>query len=114
MIDLYDIIGRDLAGKVAVKLHSGEGDGSNNLSPALIKDIVNLVDGTIVECNTAYGGNRMETAMHLQIMEDHGYTAIADVEIMDADGEMSIPVAPGSHIDENIVGAGMEKYDSLL
>lgn len=72
------------------------------------------VDGTIVECNTAYGGSRAETAMHYQVAEDHGFTDIADVQILDEDGSMSLPVSGGTHLTENLVGAHFGDYDSYL
>lgn len=99
LLKIYDSLGVNLQGNVAVKLSTGE-NGSNYLDPALIKDLVQSLNGTIVECNTAYGGNRSETAMHRQLAEDHGFTAIADVDIMDADGDMQIPVT-GGHLSDH-------------
>ncbi len=101
-------------GKVAVKLSTGEPPASNYLRPDLIKDVVHEVNGTIVECNTAYGGARSSTAMHYQVAEDHGFTSIADFVIMDEDGSMTLPVAGGSHLSENYVGAHFADYDSFL
>jgi uncharacterized Fe-S center protein len=101
-------------GKVAVKLSTGEPPASNYLRPELIKDLVQQVNGTIVECNTAYGGSRASTAMHLQVAKDHGFTEIADVDIMDADGSMSLPVTGGTHLKENFVGSHFANYDSFL
>lgn len=77
-------------------------------------DVVQAVDGTIVECNTAYGGSRAETAMHYQVAEDHGFTDIADVQILDEDGSMGLPVSGGTHLTENLVGAHFGDYDSYL
>ena len=99
---------------VAVKLSTGEPPASNYLSPDLIRDVVQEVDGTIVECNTAYGGSRAETAMHYQVAEDHGFTDIADVQILDEDGSMGLPVSGGTHLTENLVGAHFGDYDSYL
>lgn len=101
-------------GKVAVKLSTGEPPNSNYLKPELIKDLVQSVNGTIVECNTAYGGSRSETAMHLQVAKDHGFTDIAAVDILDADGSMSLPVEGGTHLKENLVGAHFANYNSYL
>ena len=101
-------------GKVAVKLSTGEPPASNYLDPQLIKELVQSVKGTIVECNTAYGGSRGETAMHMQIAKDHGFTDIADVDIMDADGSMSLPVNGGTHLKENLVGANFANYNSYV
>lgn len=114
MVDVYEAFGWEPTGKVAVKLSTGEPPASNYLRPELIRDLVELVDGTIVECNTAYGGSRAETAMHYQVAEDHGFTAIADVQILDENGSMSLPVEGGSRLTENLVGAAFGDYDSYL
>lgn len=108
---IYEALGAELPeGNIAVKISTGE-NGSNYLRPELIGDLVHAVNGTIVECNTAYGGDRANTAYHMQLAEDHGYTAIADVDIMDADGDMALPVAGGAHLTENYVGSHFENYD---
>ena len=110
----YEALGVELTGdNIAVKLSTGE-PGSNYLDPDLIADLVHEVDGTIVECNTAYQGSRTETQMHYQIAEDHGYTDIADVVIMDEDGSYSIPVEGGTRMTENLVGAHFPEYDGFL
>ena len=114
MVTIYETLGWEPAGKVAVKLSTGEPPASNYLRPELIKDLVELVDGTIVECNTAYGGSRAETAMHYQVAEDHGFIAIANFQILDEDGSMSLPVEGGSRLTENLVGAAFGDYDSYL
>ncbi len=111
---VYESMGWKPVGKVAVKLSTGEPPASNYLKPELIKDLVQSVDGTIVECNTAYGGSRGETAMHMQVAKDHGFTDIAAVDIMDADGSISLPVNGGTHLKENLVGAHFANYDSFL
>lgn len=99
---------------VAVKLSTGE-PGSNYLRTDLIGDLVkSLDDPTIVECNTAYGGSRASTALHYQVAEDHGYTAIAKVDLMDEKGSMILPVTGGENLTENYVGANFAKYDSFL
>lgn len=111
LMAIYEALGAELPdGNIAVKISTGE-TGSNYLRPELIGDLVREVNGTIVECNTAYGGERANTAYHMQLAEDHGYTAIADVDIMDADGSMTLPVTGGSHLTENYVGANFENYD---
>ncbi|MDR2741945.1 MAG: DUF362 domain-containing protein, partial [Treponema sp.] len=92
------------SGKVAVKISTGEPPNSNYLRPALIKDLVQSVNGTIVECNTAYGGRRTSTAVHYQVAKDHGFTAIAPVVIMDEDGDIPLPVTGGKHLKEDYVG----------
>ena len=114
MMAVYKALNWTPTGKVAVKLSTGEPPASNYLRPELIKELVQSVSGTIVECNTAYGGSRTETAMHMQVAEDHGFTDIADVDILDADGSMQIPVTGGSQLETNYVGSHFENYDSYL
>ncbi|MHC1694047.1 MAG: DUF362 domain-containing protein [Eubacteriales bacterium] len=114
LISIYEALSWTPTGNVAVKISTGEPPASNYLKPELIGQLVKDVSGTIVECNTAYGGSRAETAMHMQVAEDHGYTAIADVDIMDADGSMSLPVNGGTNLTENFVGTHFTNYDSYL
>ena len=111
LVKIYEALGRKAEGKVAVKLSTGEPGGHNFLQPSLIKDLVHEVNGTIVECNTAYGGGRADTESHLKAARDHGFTAIADVDIMDADGETRLPVEGGKHIAYDIVGSHYLDYD---
>lgn len=113
MMAVYEALGWTPEGNVAVKISTGE-PGSNYLDPELIADVVHEVDGTIVECNTAYGGSRASTAMHYQVAEDHGFTAIADVQIQDENGSMTLPVEGGANLTENYVGAAFADYDSYL
>ena len=109
---VYEALGRKAVGKkVAVKLSTGEPGGHNFLQPALIGEFVRSIDGTIVECNTAYGGGRAATADHLKAAADHGFTAIAPVDIMDAEGEVRLPVKDGRHLAYDIVGAHFPEYD---
>lgn len=111
---VYEKLDWNPTGKVAVKLSTGEPPASNYLRPELIKDLVQAVDGTIVECNTAYGGSRSSTAMHYQVAEDHGFTEIADFQILDENGSMSLPVNGGTVLTENYVGKHFADYDSYL
>lgn len=111
LLRIYDALGRSASGKVAVKLSTGEPGGNNYLKPALIGDLVRKVNGTIIECNTAYAGGRSDTEAHRKAAEDHGFTAIADVDIMDSAGEISLPVKGGKHLTEDIVGANYANYD---
>lgn len=111
---VYEKLNWQPTGKVAVKISTGEPPASNYLRPELIKDLVQAVDGTIVECNTAYGGSRSQTAMHYQVAKDHGFTDIADVKIQDEDGSMTLPVSGGTRLKENYVGAAFADYDSYL
>lgn len=114
LMAVYEALGREAQGEhVAVKISTGE-TGSNYLRPELIGDFVQAVGGTIVECNTAYGGQRASTALHYQLAEDHGYTAIADVDIMDENGSMTLPVTGGTVLSENYVGANLQNYDFLV
>lgn len=114
LMAVYEALGRQAQGEnVAVKISTGE-TGSNYLRPELIGEFVQAVGGTIVECNTAYGGQRASTAMHYQLAEDHGYTAIADVDIMDENGSMTLPVTGGTVLSENYVGANLQNYDFLV
>lgn len=115
LMKIYAALGREVTGEnIAVKVSTGEPPASNYLDPQLIKDLVQSVNGTIVECNTAYGGSRSETAMHYQVAEDHGFTEIADVVIMDEDGSIALPVEGGEKLTENYVGAHFSEYDGFL
>lgn len=113
-IRAFDALGVELTGNVAVKLHSGEPGNQNFLRPEFMKDIVDYVGGTIVECNTAYDGNRNTTEAHRKTMQLHGWVDIADVDIMDAEGEIEIPVVGGRHLEKNYVGKTLPEYDSML
>ncbi len=114
LMAVYQALQWEPQGRVAVKLSTGEPPASNYLRPELIAGLVQSLDGTIVECNTAYGGSRAETAMHYQVAEDHGFTAIADFQILDEEGSMTLPVQGGTRLSENYVGAAFDDYDSYL
>ena len=114
LVAVYEKLNWKAKGKTAVKVSTGEPPASNYLDPNLIKDLVQSVDGTIVECNTAYGGDRSSTALHRQVAKDHGFTKIAKVDIMDSAGSMALPVKNGTHLDKNYVGKNFKKYDSFL
>ncbi|MBC8618062.1 DUF362 domain-containing protein [Parabacteroides faecis] len=111
LVRIYEALGRSVTGKVAVKLSTGEPGGNNYLKPELIGDLVRKVNGTIVECNTAYGGGRSDTESHLKAAADHGFTSIAKVDIMDEEGEISLPVKGGTHLKEDFVGSHYANYD---
>ncbi len=111
ILKLYKALGREAKGKVAVKISTGEPGGHNFLSPKLIEPFVKEVNGTIVECNTAYEGGRFKTEDHLRAAEEHGFTAIAPVDIMDAEGEVKLPVENGKHLKYDIVGSHYPGYD---
>ena len=114
LMAVYQALQWEPQGRVAVKLSTGEPPASNYLRPELIAGLVQSLDGTIVECNTAYGGSRAETAMHYQVAEDHGFTAIVDFQILDEEGSMTLPVQGGTRLSENYVGAAFDDYDSYL
>ncbi len=111
LLKVYDALQRKATGKVAVKLSTGEPGNNNYLQPALIKDLVQTVNGTIIECNTAYGGGRADTENHLKAAADHGFTAIAPVDIMDAEEQVALPVKGGKHLQEDFVGKNYLNYD---
>lgn len=114
VISIYQNLGIDLPGKVAVKLHSGEVGNQNFIKPSFWKPMIDYVNGTIVECNTAYEGKRNTTEEHWQTMKLHGWTEIAKVDIMDEEGEMELPVENGKRISVNYVGSHLKNYDSML
>jgi len=114
LMSIYEALKWTPTGKAAAKISTGESENSNHLRPEFIKDLVQKVDGTIVECNTAYGGSRASTAAHKQVAADRGYTAIAEVDIMDEDGSMTLPVVGGDNLTENYVGSHFANYDSFL
>ena len=114
LIRIYEALGREATGKVGIKVHMGEPGGHNYLSPDLVKDLVLSVNGTFVDCNTAYGGRRATTAMHLQAAEDHGFTAYTSVDILDADAEIDLPIEGGKHLKEAKVGSHYKDYDFFI
>ncbi|MCC8018648.1 MAG: DUF362 domain-containing protein [Rikenellaceae bacterium] len=111
IIKMYELLGREAHGKVAVKLSMGEPGGDNYLKPELVGDFVRLVDGTFIDANTAYGGRRASTEDHLQAAREHGFLDLAPVDILDAEGEVDLPVAGGTHITRDIVGRNFLDYD---
>lgn len=111
LVKIYQALGREAKGKVAVKISTGEPGGHNFLNPQLIEPLVKLVNGTIVECNTAYQGKRYSADDHRKAAEDHGFTAIAPVDIMDAEGEVKLPLKDGKHLKYDIVGKSYPDYD---
>jgi uncharacterized Fe-S center protein len=111
LMAVYNALGQQASGKVAVKISTGEPGNTHYLSPGLIKGLVQRVNGTIVECNTAYSGRRASTAIHYQVAKDHGFTAIAPVVILDENGDVPLPVSGGTHLTEDYVGAHFPEYD---
>ncbi len=111
---IYHALGVSLKDKVAVKISTGEPGGHNFLQPALIAPLVKELNGTIVECNTAYAGRRNTNEAHWQTFKDHGFADIAPCDLMDEEGEMSLPVTGGRRLKENFVGANLKNYGSML
>lgn len=115
VVKLYETLKKELPGKVAVKVHSGEQGNQNYLKPEFMKPIVEKVKGTIVECNTAYEGQRNSTEKHKKLIESHGWSKYFDVDIMDAEGEdLELKIENGKVIAQNYVGKNMTNYDSML
>lgn len=115
VVKMYDALGIKLSGKVAVKVHSGEEGNQNYLKPEFWKPMVEYVDGTIVECNTAYEGERNSTEKHIKLLKRHGWNNLFDVDLMDEIGpDVEIPVKNGKHLDTDIMGKNFMNYDSML
>ena len=111
---VYKALGASLGGQLAIKVHSGEKGNQNFLHPEYFKDFVNELNGTVVECNTAYEGARNTTEKHIALMKEHGWSEYFDVDIMDANGDPELAIPNGKIIKKNIVGANLLNYDSLL
>lgn len=114
LMKIYEALGVELKGKVGVKVSTGEAGSKGYLKADLIGPFVQKLNGTIIECNTAYPGKRNNAEEHLKVAEEHGFTSFADVDIMDADGEFKIPVLNGKHLEYDLVGKNFEKYDSIV
>lgn len=115
VIKVFKLLEKELLGKVAVKVHSGEKGNQNYLHPEFMKPMVEYVNGTIVECNTAYEGQRNNTEKHIKLLAEHGWNKYFDVDLMDAEGPDKVLEIPnGKVIKENYVGKNIEKYDSML
>lgn len=115
LVRLYETLGKKLPGNVAVKLHTGEKGNQNFIKPEFFKSIIDFVQGTVVECNTAYSGQRNETDKHKKLIDEHGWTKYFNVDIMDdCDEDICLPIPNGKIIQENFVGNHLQKYDSML
>ena len=114
VVDAFKALSLELPGKVAVKVHSGEVGNQNFIRPAFLKPAIDQVQGTVVECNTAYEGERDTTEKHWHTMELHGWTGLCPVDILDEDGQLALPVPGGRQIQTNYVGSHLANYDSLL
>ena len=115
VLELYELLGKKLEGKVAIKLHSGEPGNQNFLRPDFWKPIIDSVGGTVVECNTAYEGERNTTEKHLKTIEKHGWSTVFPFDLMDAEGpDMELDIPNGKIIKKNYVGKNLKNYDSML
>ena len=115
VLELYQMLGKELPGKVAVKLHSGEEGNQNFLRPDFFKPMIEHVNGTVVECNTAYEGSRNTTEKHLQTIEKHGWSKYFKVDLMDGEGpDLELAIPDGKRIQKNYVGKNIVNYDSML
>lgn len=114
LLEIYKKLGVELKGKVAVKVHSGEKGNQNYLKPLFYKDIIDYVNGTVVECNTAYDGARNTSEKHLKLLEEHEWSKYYNVDLLDKDAELELPVKEGKHLKINYVGKNIEDYDSML
>ena len=114
LIKMYEILNVSLDGKVGIKVSTGERGAKGYLKANLIGPLVKKLNGTIIECNTAYPGARTNTLEHLEVAKEHGFTEIADVDIMDSTGEFKIPVKNGKHLKYDIIGENFKSYDSIL
>ncbi len=115
VVELYRLVGKELPGKVAVKVHSGEEGNQNFLRPDFWKPMVEYVHGTVVECNTAYDGARNTTPKHIELIRKHGWNAYFDVDLLDAEGpDMELPIPNGHQIKKNFIGKNTANYDSML
>lgn len=115
VLEMYEVLGKELIGKIAVKLHSGEEGNQNFLKPDFWRAIIDKLNGTVVECNTAYEGSRNTTEKHLKTIEKHGWSKYFDVDLMDAEGpDMILDIPEGKVIQKNYVGKDMKNYDGMI
>ena len=114
LLEIYKKLGVELKGKVAVKVHSGEEGNQNYLKPLFYKDLIDYVNGTVVECNTAYEGERNTSEKHLKLLDKHEWTKYYNVDLLDENGEVALEVKNPKYIKENYVGKNIENYDSML
>ena len=115
VLELYQLLGKELTGNIAIKVHSGEEGNQNFLRPAFWKPVVDYVGGTVVECNTAYKGARDTTHRHMELFKKHGWSDLYTVDLLDAAGpDWEIPIPDGVKIQKNFVGKDLKKYDSIL
>ena len=115
VVEMFKLLEKELTGNIAIKVHSGEEGNQNYLRPEFMKPMIDYLNGTVVECNTAYGGERNTTEKHLKTIERHGWNKLFKFDLMDEEGpDISIPVKNGKHLQEDFLGKNIEKYDSML
>ena len=115
IIKAYEAVGKKLEGNIAVKMHSGEKGNKNYLRPEFVKDVINYVNGTVVECNTAYEGARNSTEKHLELIKEHEWEKYFPFDLLDREGpDMELDIPSGKVLKKNYVGKDLAKYDSLL
>lgn len=114
LLEIYKKLEEPLKGKIAVKVHSGEKGNQNYLKPLFYKELIDYVNGTVVECNTAYDGERNTSEKHLKLLEEHEWSKYYNVDLLDKDEELELPVKNGKHLKVNYVGKNIENYDSML
>lgn len=114
LVKIYKALGVEAKGRVAVKISTGEAGGHNYLKPTLIRDLVDEVNGTVVECNTAYQGKRSTNEEHWQTIHEHGFDSLFAVDLMDEEGNLRIPVKDKKHIKYDIVGSHLGNYDFMI
>lgn len=114
VLKMYKVLNIELQGRVCVKVHSGEAGNQNYLKPLFFKDVIDYVNGTVVECNTAYDGKRNTTIKHKKLMDEHEWTKYFNVDIMDSEGDLELDIKNGKVIKKNFVGNHIKNYDSML
>lgn len=114
LVRIYEALGREVSGKVGVKLHMGEPGGTNYLKPELVGEFVKSINGTFIDANTAYAGRRSTAAEHYKVAAEHGFSAIGAVDILDEEGEISLPIKGGTHLKEVLVGSHFDNYDFIV
>ena len=115
VLDLYNMVGKELKGKIAIKVHSGEEGNQNYLKPIFYKDIITYLGGTVVECNTAYEGQRNTTEKHKKILSEHGWSKYYDVDLLDAEvPDLELEIPNGKVLKKNYLGKNIINYDSML
>ena len=114
LVKIYEALGHKLSGNVAVKLHSGEAGNQNYLKPEFVEELINHINGTVAECNTAYDGERNTTLKHQKLLENHGWSKHFKVDLLDEKEDLELDVPNGKRIKKNYVGKNIENYDSML